>query len=82
MRSYALTHQPIEHTHHLVWAGGHWDGFAPCAHFGNPQGVMPENVGSNIVCCADRQNRQAARIIVAELVQVNRRIAHDRVELH
>jgi hypothetical protein len=41
---------------------GHWNRFAPSAYFGNPKGMLPENVRSHIILGANHKRGENTRI--------------------
>ncbi len=74
-------HHAVEDAHKLIGAVGHWDQFAPGASFSYAEGMLPQNMCPNVVCGANDQNREDARIGVDRLNRC-RVVNHDSVSLH
>ena len=65
--SKGLHHDAIENTHYFVGTVGHRHRFAPRPCFGNTEGMLSENVCSNVVFGTNDQQGQNARIGVDRL---------------
>ena len=48
-----LDHDAVEDAHDFIGAVGHGEGLAPGSCFGNAEGVLPEDVRSDVVFGAD-----------------------------
>ncbi len=57
-----LDHDAVEDAEHLIGAVGGGDGFAPRADFCNAEGVLPQDVGADVVFGADHQDGENAWI--------------------
>ena len=59
-----LDHDAVENAHDFIGAVGHGEGFAPGACFGNAEGVLSEDVCSDVVFGTDDERGKNARIRV------------------
>ncbi len=51
-----LHNNPVENGEYLIGAVGGGDGFAPRVDFGNAEGMLPEDVGADVVFGADHED--------------------------
>ena len=70
-----LNHDAVEDAHDFIGVVGYGEGFAPCACFGNTEGVLSENVRSDVIFGADDEGGENARIGV-DLLNCGRTVAH------
>ena len=70
-----LHHDAIERTHDFSRAIGHWHRLAPGIGFSNAEAVLSQDVRSDVLCGADRQQSQDVGIGV-DLLNWRRVIGH------
>ena len=70
-----LDHNAVENAHDFIGAVGHREGFTPSACFGNAEGVLSEDVRSDVVFGADDEGGENAWIGV-DLLNCGRTVAH------
>ena len=70
-----LTHDAVEDAHDFIRAVGHGERFAPGTCFANAEGVLSEDVRSDVVFGADDEGGENTRIGV-NLLNCGRTVAH------